>query len=178
MSTTNDRPVTPPDGIGDDHARPISGWRRHASPLSLVVFGTVVLLSLTGVLGHERDWRAEGNGVALAVHAPETIRNGEFLEMRINVETEEPVGDLAIGVEQALWEDMTVNTMIPAAAAEESADGEFRFVFAELEARTPFLLKVDLQVNPDILGGNDGLVKVYDGDDLLVETRVDIAVLP
>ena len=174
----NHRTSTPPDGIGDEHARPIAGWQRHASPLSLVVFGAVVVLGLIGVLGHERDWRAEGSGASLAVHAPETIRNGEFLEMRINVEAEELIGELVIGVDHALWEDMTVNTMIPAAAGEGSADGEFRFTFGELEARKPFLLKLDLQVNPDIIGGNDGLVRVYDGEDLLVETQVDIAVLP
>ena len=61
-----------------------------------------------------------------------------------------------IGVEESLWEDMTVNTMIPGAADEASANGEFRFTFAELEPGTPFLLKVDLQVNPDIVAGNDG----------------------
>lgn len=172
------RQPTPPDGIGDEHARPLEGWQRHASPLSLVVFGAVIVLGLTGVLGHERDWRADANGVALHVHAPETTRNGEFFEVRISVRSDEPIDELAIGVEEALWEDMTVNTMIPAATEEESADGEVRFVFAALEAGTPFLLKLDLQVNPDIVGGNDGVVTVYDGDEALVETAVSIAVLP
>ena len=32
------------------HIRPIEGWRRHASPLSLVVFGVVVALALSGWL--------------------------------------------------------------------------------------------------------------------------------
>ncbi|MGI8657906.1 MAG: hypothetical protein ACR2K4_03935 [Candidatus Limnocylindria bacterium] len=43
-----------PDGIKHDHARPVAGWRRHASPLALVVFGAVIALGLLGVLGHER----------------------------------------------------------------------------------------------------------------------------
>ena len=72
----------------------------------------------------------------LAVHTSEIIRNGEFFEMRISVEADEPIDELVIGVDEALWEDMTVNTMIPAATDEISADGEFRFTFAELEAGT------------------------------------------
>ncbi len=170
--------LTPPDGISEEHARPPAGWRHNASPLSLAVFGLVVALGLAGILGHEREWRAEAAGVSLRVHSPETIRNGEFFEMRISVASEEPIGELAIGVEQALWEDMTVNTLIPAATEEESADGEFRLAFAELEPGTTFLLKADLQVNPDILGGNDGTITVYDGEEALVETPVSIAVLP
>jgi hypothetical protein len=167
-----------PDGIDERHARPLAGWRRHASPLSLVAFGIVVVLALAGVLGHERQWEAQGGGADLGVHMPETIRNGEFFEMRVDIESDEPIGELVVGIDQALWEDMTVNTLIPAATDETSEDGEFRFTFAELAAGTPFRLKVDLQVNPDILGGNDGLVTVYDGEVPLTEVPVSIAVLP
>jgi hypothetical protein len=176
MSTTGR--LTPPDGIGEEHERPLEGWRRHASPFGLAVFGAVVALALTGILGHERDWSADANGVGLQVHAPETTRSGEFMEMRIRVTPAGPIGELVIGVEGSLWEDLTVNTMIPAATEEESANGEFRFVFAPLAPDTAFDLKVDLQVNPDIVGGNDGLVTVYDGERALVGTRISITVLP
>jgi len=168
----------PPDGIGDEHIRPVAGWRRHASPLSLAVFAAVIFLGFAGFLGHERDWRAAAVGTQLAVHAPEVTRNGEFLEMRITVESEEPIGELVIGITSGLWEDLTVNTMIPAPTEEESVDGEFRFTFAPLEPGTSFLLKIDLQVNPDIVGGNDGLVSVYDGEEPIVETPISITVLP
>jgi hypothetical protein len=164
-----------PDGIGEEHASQRNGLRRHASPLSLVVFGTVIVLGLTGVLGHERDWRSQGLGVSLGVHAPEITRNGEFLEMRVQVEAAEMVEDLTIGFEKALWQDMTVNTMIPAATEEISRDGEFRFAFGALESGATFDLKIDLQVNPDIVGGNAGAITVYNGDRSL--TRVDISVL-
>ena len=66
----------------------------------------------------------------------------------------------------------------PVEADETSVDGEFRFAFAELEAHHTFLLKVDLQVNPDIVAGNQGAVTVYDGEELLATTDVDITVLP
>ena len=171
-------PTSFPDGIADDHVRPIEGWRRHASPLSLAVFGVVVALALSGWLGRERTWGADAHGTALEVHAPEIIRNGEFLEMRVNVTSERPIEELVIGIEESLWEDVTVNTMIPAASDEASQGGETRFTFAELPAGTSFQFKVDMQINPDILGGNDGTLTVYDGDGELVATDLSITVLP
>lgn len=167
-----------PDGIGEENIRPLAGWRRHASPLGLVIFGAVLLAGLSGLLGHERDWTARANGTELTVHAPEVIRNGEFFEMRVRVAAEQPIDELSIGVEHDLWTDMTVNTLLPAASEEESRDGEFRFTFASVEAGTEFLLKVDLQVNPDILGGNAGRVSVYDGDEELASSEIAITVLP
>jgi hypothetical protein len=177
MSSDQPRPRAP-DGIGEEHAQPPGGWRSHASPLALVVFGAVMVLGVTGVLGREAERRDEANGVRLAVHTSEIIRNGEFFEMRISVESDQPISELVVGVESGLWEDMTVNTMIPAASDETGTDGEFRFTFAELEAATPFVLKVDLQVNPDIVAGNSGAVTVYDGEAPLATTDVSITVLP
>ena len=167
-----------PDGIGKEHESPRGGLRRHASPLSLGVFGAVIVLGLIGALGHERDWRSEDQGVRLTVHAPEIIRNGEFLEMRIEVEAASGVEDLTIGVDSALWEDMTVNTMIPAAGEEISTNGEFRFAFGPIEPGTTFDLKIDLQVNPDIVGSNAGAIAVYDGDQLLTMVDIGVVVLP
>ncbi len=170
--------MRPPDGIGDKHVRPVRGWRRHASPLALAIFGGVVVLALTGMLGHERDWQAEVAGTLLAVHAPETIRNGEFFEIRTTVESDEPIDELVIGVATSLWEDMTVNTIIPAATKEVGKDGEFRFTFDRLDAGSVFELKVDLQVNPDILGGNEGDITVYDGEDAITNVTIGMTVLP
>jgi hypothetical protein len=178
MTNAQERTSDVPDGIAEEHIRSPGGWRRHASPLSLAIFGVVIIAGLAGLLGHERDWVAESGGRTLTVHAPEVIRNGEFFEIRITVESEEPIDELAIGVDASLWEDMTVNTMIPAATEEVAEAGEFLFTFGPLEAGTTFDLKVDLQVNPDIVGGNDGAVTLYDGEESLQAVDVSIAVLP
>ncbi|MEO6579274.1 MAG: hypothetical protein ABIO99_10305 [Candidatus Limnocylindria bacterium] len=167
-----------PDGIKHDHVRPVAGWRRHASPLALVVFGAVIALGLTGVLGHERTWTAAAQGTTLTVEAPETIRNGEFFEMRISATSDGPLSQLAVGIDRALLADMTVNTMIPAATDEASAGDEYRFTFAPLDAGDTFLFKVDVQVNPDIFGGNHGTITLYDGEERLVATTIEIRVLP
>jgi hypothetical protein len=176
--STNALGANAPDGIGEQHLRSAAAWRRHASPLSLGIFGAVLVLGFAGFLGHERDWEATGEGATLAVHMPEVIRNGEFFEIRINVESDEPITELVIGIDQAIWEDITVNTLIPAATEESSEDGEFRFTFAELSAGTAFLFKIDAQLNPDIVGGNAGSITLYDGETLLAETEIAMTVLP
>lgn len=178
MSDADARPHDYPDGIGDDNLRPVAAWRRHASPLGLVVFGIVVALALSGLLGHERTWAAQSSGTRLEVHTSEIVRNGEFLEMRVRVVPDGGIGELVIGIEDALWEDVTVNTMIPAASEESNADGETRLTFAALPAETEFQFKVDMQINPDILGGNAGRITVYDGEAELVAADITITVLP
>ena len=178
MTKADNRKRALPDGIRREHVAPKDGLHRHASPLSLAVFASVIVLGLMGLLGHERDWRSEAEDLSLLVHAPEITRNGEFFEMRITVDAGTALEDLAIGVGKELWEDMTVNTMIPAATEETGTDGEFRFSFGPMEAGTTFELKVDLQVNPDIVGGNEGALTVYDGDRSITTVDIGIMVLP
>jgi hypothetical protein len=178
MNDAASRPDNYPDGISEENVQPVAAWRRHASPVGFVVFGLVVALALSGLLGHERTWAADAGGARLEVHTSEIIRNGEFFEMRIRVVPQADVGELVIGIDDAIWEDVTVNTMIPGAADEVNEDGETRFTFAELSSGTTFLFKIDMQINPDILGGNGGRVTVYDGDTELVATEIAITVLP
>lgn len=179
MNAHNDTAnARPPDGIGEREIQQVEGWRRHASPLSLIVFGAVVTVALVGLLGHERTWGAAGDGANLEVHMPEVIRNGEFFEVRVTVEAERDIGELVVAVDQSLWQDITINTMMPAATDESSRDGVYTFTFAELTAGSTFLLKVDGQVNPDIVAGNSGRIAVRDGKRLLAEATVTMGVLP
>jgi hypothetical protein len=172
------RPRGAPDGIGQREIEPVQDWRRRASPISLLAFGTVVVVALLGILGHERTWDATGDGVNLEVHMPEVIRNGEFFELRVTVDAERDIGDLVVRIDQSLWQDITINTTVPAPAEEASEDGAFTFRFGDLADGSTFLLKVDGQVNPDIVGGNDGAITVLDGEEQLAEVEVSMGVLP
>lgn len=167
-----------PDGITKDAARPPTRWQLIRRFVGVAVVGAVVGLALLGVFGHERTWGASESGVELRVHMPQVMRNGEFLELRISVTSAEPIGELEVGIGQSLWEDMTINTLLPSASEERNDDGEFRFVFGPLAAGTPFLFKVDGQVNPDFLGSNDGVIAVYDGATRLASVSVSVRVLP
>ena len=165
-----------PDGVEDRHAGP-SG-RLHALPIGIVVLSLVMIAGLLGFAGREETVSASGGGVRLEWHAPTLIRNGEFLEMRIRLDADEAIARPVLGIDASVWEDLTVNTFIPAAADESSVDGEFRFEFAPLQAGSSLLVKVDGQINPDILGGNAGTVTVYDGQEALVSLPIRMEVLP
>jgi hypothetical protein len=150
----------------------------HALPIGVVVLSAVMLAGLLGFAGREETVSASGGGVRLEWHAPVLIRNGEFLEIRIRLDAGEAVSRPVLGVAASLWEDITVNTFIPAATDESSVDGEFRFEFAPLEAGSSLQVKIDGQINPDILGGNAGTVTVYDGGESLVSLPIRMEVLP
>ena len=166
-----------PDGIEEEHARAL-GRRGHANPIGLVLLVLVLAGAMLGFAGREVDLSISANGVSLSWHGPERIRNGEFFEMRIMVESDQPIERLVLGIDAAIWEDITVNTLIPAPAEEASVDGEFRFDFGPLPAAQSLLVKADAQINPDVLGGNEGTVTVYDGDRQLAILPVRIQVLP
>ena len=165
-----------PDGLEERHAA--ASAKRHALPVGLVVLSVVMAAALLGLAGREETASATGGGVRLEWHAPTVIRNGEFLEMRITLDATEEIARPVLGVDASIWEDLTVNTFIPAAVDESSEDGEFRFEFAAMSPGATLLIKVDAQINPDILGGNAGAVTVYDGAEELVSLPVQIEVLP
>ena len=165
-----------PDGVEKRHAGPPG--RLHALPIGIVVLSLVMLVGLLGFAGREETLSASGGGVRLEWHAPVLIRNGEFLEIRIRLDTDGAIARPVLGVASSLWEDITVNTFIPAATDESSVDGEFRFEFARLDARSSLFIKIDGQINPDILGGNAGTVTVYDGHEALVSLPIRMEVLP
>ena len=176
MSKADSEASQRPDGIDARQAR--TGKAGHANPLGLLVLGAAMLAAMLGLAGYEVERAVSGNGVTLAWHAPERIRNGEFFEMRITVDTTQPIQRLILGVDAGLWTDFTINTIIPAAAEEISRDGEFRFDFGALDSGHSLLVKVDAQINPDAWGGHAGTLTVYDGERPLTDLALHIDVLP
>ncbi len=137
-----------------------------------------MLWALSGLAGVEETRSAESGAATATWHAPARIRNGEFFEMRLTVEAHEPIDELVVAVDVALWEDFTVNTLFPAPSEEASENGQLRLTFGPLEPGATFEMKVDAQINPDMLWRNEGAVAVSDGDERLLEIPVVIEVLP
>lgn len=167
-----------PDGLSAGEHGASRGWRRHASAIGLGILSLAMVFALSGLAGMEETRTAESAAARVTWHAPARIRNGEFFEIRLNVEAREAIDELVVGVEVGLWEDFTINTFIPAATEETSEDGELLFTFGPVGAGSSFLLKVDGQINPDMLWRNEGVVTVYDGEEALTEMPIAIEVLP
>ena len=169
-----------PDGIVEAHHRTSRFWGRHASPASLVLLGLLIAAALAGLLGGQPKARMvrETSTVRLEVDISNVVRNGVFFETRIRITPKRPVGALVLGISPALWRDLTITSMMPAASGEESRDGLFRFEYGPAPAGETVEIKIDGQVNPELFGGTRGDIVVLDGDVELVRLPSRIEVRP
>ncbi len=169
-----------PDGIDADDIPDGTSWQHRTSWLSLAILGAFMALVASGLLGgvprpvHSVTTPA----VALHVRSPDVIRNGEFFETEIVVEARQRFSKLVIGVSPELWQNITVNTFIPAASEESFENGAFRFDYGPLEAGERLVVKIDSQINPALVGGTGGAVTVSDDKTQRAALPLAIRVLP
>ena len=160
----------------------ISGqrWHRHASPVSFGILALVLAAALSGLAGGQPSpLRTKSFEAArLEVKTPSVIRNGEFFETRIRIEAARDVSDAVLAVSSSLWTDMTINTMIPAAAEESFKDGTHRFSYGKLRAGETLVVKIDGQINPPLFAGTRGDIALFDGERRLGSMPLQIKVLP
>jgi hypothetical protein len=155
-------------------------WDRHASPISILILGSLLLAAVLGFTGGQPSppRTADFGEARLTVKTPLIIRNGEFFETDLTLTAEAPLGDAVIAVTPSLWHDMTVNTMIPAPAEESFEDGYFRFSYGPLDAGERLHVKIDGQINPPLFAGTRGEIAVFDGDRRVGAMPLRIKVLP
>jgi hypothetical protein len=175
------RPASPrPDGIDPAHEHPpATAWRRIRPLLSLLVLGAVVAWGLSGRAGgRSATQSAEAPAATLQVHMPRIIRTGQFYETTVTVRARRDIAKLTVAVEPGLWQDVTLNSTVPAAAEESYGDGRVRLAFDRLAAGETFVFKVDAQINPSRWGTNAGSVALLDGDTPLVALPLSLRILP
>jgi hypothetical protein len=169
-----------PDGLEDGPVRRASVFHRHASPISLVILGGLLVAALAGAFGggHAPISVAETDAAKLVVATPGIARNGEFYETRITITPKRPVKDLVLAVSPSLWRDITQNAMIPQASDEKFEDGLYRFSYGAAKTGEAVHVQMDFQINPALFGANHGTVSVFDGDRLLARMPVSMKVRP
>jgi hypothetical protein len=179
MERGADERLERPDGVGEPIVRR-GFWHHHASPITLLLLGTVLVLAFTGFAGGQPSPRSESNfgSAALSIKTPTIIRNGEFFETDIVIRAEAPIDDAVLAVDAGLWRDMTINTMIPAPADEEFKESAFRFSYGPLDAGETLRVKIDGQINPPLFAGTRGGIAIYDGERLIGRQPIRIRVLP
>ncbi len=155
-------------------------WDRHASPISILLLGGLLLAAGLGLTGGQPSppITADFGDARLVVKTPTTIRNGEFFETDLTLTAETPMADAVIAVSPALWHDMTVNTMIPAPAEESFDEGHFHFSYGPLDAGESVHVKIDGQINPPLFAGTQGEIAVFDGRRRIGAMPLRIKVLP
>jgi hypothetical protein len=167
-----------PDGIDDRHLRPRRS--RYISWYRALLIGGLLAAALFGFVGgqHTQPHRVSTQAAVFSVHMPDPVRNGMFVEWRIDTNARRPIGDLVVAIPANLWTDMTVNTLVPAASEEEFKDGEYRFHFGSLDAGKRLLFKIDGQVNPPRVTSEHGNIRLLDGEQELGSVPVRFRVVP
>lgn len=167
-----------PDGIDGRHNEPSNArniiWYRVAA------IGVLLLVAVTGLLGGGKTPRITGrsSNLSFELHIPNPVRNGMFVEWRIDAVAHAPINDLVISIPANLWQDMTINSLVPAADKERSTNGEFVYHFGPLQPGERFRFKIDGQLNPARVKGQRGTIKLLDGRRVLVAKDVHMDVYP
>lgn len=167
-----------PDGIKDDHVR-ARWWHSHANPFAVLLLGSIVLLAFSGALGGQPNpaHSVTAPSVRLSFAAPAIARSGMFFEMRVAVDASRRVDNLVLAVSPTYWRELTVNTMIPA-ADESFGAGGYRFAFGPMAPGGRLQVKVDGQINPALVGGTAGTIRLFDGETELASLPVAMKVRP
>jgi hypothetical protein len=139
-----------------------------------------MVLAFSGLFGGQPHptTSIDAPSASVSLQLPRRIRNGEFFEMRIKVETKRPFDDLTLAVSSSYWRDLTINTMIPAPSKETSEDGHYLFSYGKVEMAKSFTIKIDGQINPPLFRGNDGDIELRDGDIVIATIPVQMKVMP
>ena len=171
--------LEPPQGIGEIHIR-THRWARHASPGSIIVIAALLITAMFGVFGGQPHPKRliDTPAAVIALQFPEILRNGQFFEMRARVKAKRDFTDMRLGISTAFWHDLTINTMIPAAAEENSTNGEFQFGYGPVKAGEEITIKFDGQINPPLFAGNKGYLTLMDGETVVARTPITLRVMP
>ncbi len=168
-----------PDGIDHGHIEPHGPLGRHASPLSMIVLACVVGAGLSGAAGSPVvEVASRSDSAVVSVEMPAVIRTGKILEMRFHLRPSAAIDKPVLAIDESLWHELTINSMLPAATDEAFRNGAFRFSFDRIQAGDDFLFKVDAQVNPRLRGVNRGRVVLLDGEREVAAVPVELKVWP
>lgn len=171
--------VARPDGIRDK-AQSKGFWDRHSSPISLCILGSLLLAGLSGLLGGGPSpiMVADFPKAQLTAKLPTVLRNGQIFEFRFQIYAKSPLRNPTLTISRELWDDMTINTMLPAAQKETSTDGEVRLSYGPIATGEALDVKFDGQINPPLFGEAQGHIGLYDDDRFLGQMPVRIEVRP
>jgi len=145
----------------------------------LAVLGAVVVAALLNVFGqHPATSRAAGARASLEVQSPADLRGGLIFQTRITVRAHAALRKPTIVMQRGWFESMSVNSIVPDPARQDSRDGSVRMTFAPLAAGRSLVVWLYFQVNPTNLARRSQDVELDDGARLLATVRRSVTVWP
>jgi hypothetical protein len=145
----------------------------------IALLALVVLAALLGAAGQGDDvGHAQAPAAALTVRAPERVRGGLFFQGRIDVVARERIGRPRIVLADGWTEELQLNTLEPAPAAESSSRGRLELEYDPLHTGDHLTIWMQFEVNPTGAGRRDRSVALLDDDRLVARVPAEITVLP
>jgi hypothetical protein len=168
----------PPDGIDASNVAERRGPPSGAA--ALVVLGAMIGVALLGILGggSDRTWVTRSLETELSVRLPQPLRSGMFFETTIRAVAQTPLTDATIAMSPSLWDNVTINRTIPQAAEEEYRDDLLLLHYGSIAAGEPILLKLNSQINPDLIWENPGEIQLRDSERVIARLPITVTVLP
>jgi len=171
--------ITKPDGIERRHIHEAHRPVLRALPFDAVGLGLLLSAGIFGLFGADERVSSAGDGATLTIDGPKRIRSGEFFEMLFTIRNEREIRDAVLRVDEHVWNEVTINTMIPQPTEEGFNDGSFEFHFGALRPGSRLLVKVDGQINPEYPPGeNAGAIVLADAAASLTTVDYSMRVLP
>jgi hypothetical protein len=166
-----------PERHRDLVGRDVGPWVRRAVLAALLA---VAILALLNVFGQEPTTStASGPDASLDVSSPKSIRGGLLFESRFTVralghDLKEP----KLVLDPGWLESMTLNTVEPAAKAEQTDNGRIVLEYDLIPAGRRLVVWLMFQANPTNLGTQSQDVELFDGTTRLLGLNRSIAVFP
>ncbi|MEA2142947.1 MAG: hypothetical protein QOI64_1377 [Solirubrobacteraceae bacterium] len=150
-------------------------WRRGV----LVVMAAVVIAALAGAFGQQHETaRAETSAASVTVRAPGRIRGGLFFQGRIDIVARRAIDKPRLVLGPAWTEQMQLNTLEPAPAAESSSAGRLELEYDPLHTGDHLTLWLQFEANPTGFGRRDRSVTLLDAAEPLARVPGDLTALP
>jgi hypothetical protein len=171
----------PPGQISLQRHRDLAGrrhqaWGRRVFLAVLLAFCIAALVNVFGE-GSTRS-TASSPEATLAVDAPDRLRGGLIAELQLTIGARQELAKPRIVLNRGWLDQMTINTIIPEAAAQADDDGRLVLAYDRLPAGDTLTVRVQFQVNPVKIGVEDQGVELRDGDRTLAQVHRTLTVFP
>jgi hypothetical protein len=147
--------------------------------VGLALVGAVLLLGLLNVFGQRpATTRATAPAADLQLYAPSRVRSGLIFEARLIVNARRELKKARILLAPGWIEGITMNSAVPSPLGEASDDGRVSFELGHIPAGRRYVLFLQLQVNPTVLGRRAQDVELVDGAQRIARIERTFTIFP
>jgi hypothetical protein len=158
-------------GHVDLHGRNIEPWFRRAG---LLVLLGICALGLANVFGqHTHVLSADSSAAKLTVETPGAARGGLIYQSIFTIEAHEDLSEPTLHLEHGWFDGLTINTVQPDAVEWGQREERNTLKLPAIAPGEKFVLRLQYQVNPTVLGRRSQDVVLMDAGTELV--RLDHA---